>query len=1241
MFKLIKNEFIEYAHLHADENLLINRNPYLMKKLCLENPEFIKYAKFPALNMELFNIVINHKRFYKDMIKDIIYYNESFCRHPEIMKKVCSMDGTNLKDCQGKAATFENIQIALKAPLPEDKSKIKKYIRSMDLRHADPKEIKKIEEYDGATLKNVSINNVTKELMEIALNNPDPKRRADINSLYRIRDSRAMMKYACEIDGLNFIFCGRGVATRKLLKTALSHTDPKKRLTFERVPESTSFTIQYGILRELILQDERWIKLVDLEDISKNELIEILKNTSVLPPSFIIEKYKNSKTVLTTLTEEVKKDKYSKDALKKMLSFEIDRKFINSNCFKQIATMLCEKENISFDFFKYIMERAASINKEALISLEFDFLNSRYHKIYEKNGYEKLFTLIIYPHIQEKIITLSNPTKEDGTIDIELGNKRLELLSKLLDKSVIDKNGNEIKDWIPYFNAIILDVERDIEKFDYFVKHQEELTDDLLNTLTNHILGKHGFKIKTIDDLKNYEKIRNEYIESCKNSGYKDEKKTAAFEKIFGISPEMVELFNPYIVGVLISPELFHPDIVDFFKTINQISNINITDKEILEKTMNRFDSEQKLDEKSIILLRSILKKEYVKKYNETLFKTTGKEPDDILDGIKVYKVAGENGDKPFNLSIHVLSAYLHSVKIKKRSFNYKEDWNRPIISNHGICSSYIGNSFFGSAENKYTTLGFDEYEDNALLLAGPNDIYSDNVYFDTMNTEDEKSMYLMPKDMLDYTRHNHNEMVFERKDGNKKRQPSYIVLICDDYDNAIKKYKAAEKSGKYNFLRKKFEESNKTEDNVYHSIKAAKEFGIPIVVVECEKIAKFEYDKINGSSLKFSVATELTRDEIKQYFHDTITSFANHYAACQHRYPKLIDKYFNKTNTLNIMETITNKIEETRITNPELAMTILEEYENAMELERKKSEKSTYEAFPVVKALNYCNQEKMKIFLATKKEQNIICVFDGSMDMYSDRMEFLEYVNENLFYSQASIHTIQNELKIDKIKKIFSTIEEFKKEQLYLGEKPDKDFERHIEDVTLFATYIGQKNLSERDLDLLMDIIVCHKSKRINEEQYTKEELKIVQSVIDYYNYIEKGKNDHYDGTFDKIIEKLEMESETIYSARKIIKCLCDAYILDNTRLMTSDIPKIREKFNFTTSHELVEVAMQINEHYINKDLKEIALKEKPEVVEAINEVLNKTKSPKMALLRYKKNNDVTDVNNNSEEVNKNAKRR
>ena len=223
----------------------------------------------------------------------------------------------------------------------------------------------------------------------------------------------------------------------------------------DRIPQDKVLAFDYNKIKDLIQQDERWLKYVDLQTMDDKILINLIKNKKVIPTAKIIEEFKNNPEILDTILKAAKNGQYSIIEMRSMLEFTVDRKFINSKFFTELSEIICKESNIEPDFFKYIINRSIAFNSEILTTINYSLLNSRFHKIYEGNGYEKLYSICVYPDIQDMIVKIGNPKKTDGSINYDLGDKRLELLSRMLSSVLIDKNGNKIQEWIPYYNGII------------------------------------------------------------------------------------------------------------------------------------------------------------------------------------------------------------------------------------------------------------------------------------------------------------------------------------------------------------------------------------------------------------------------------------------------------------------------------------------------------------------------------------------------------------------------------------------------------------------------------------------------------------------------------------------------------------------------------------------------------------------------------------------------------------------
>lgn len=1261
MYKLLtkRQKYELKEHIKSNSSLVLNKIPSLMKKLIDEDPKFIKYVQGPAASMEIFEQVLNHPDFYIELLYDAVHYSRGIQNNYEIMKKICAMEGRLIKYCPGEIFTFELFEIALNSLNGNTSNRdIESCLSNIFLSKANPKELEKLIAYDGRLLKKLEEKCITKKMIKIAFANSNPNLIPNIKDLTNIRDSKKLMYHLCEMDGLNFIYGYEEALTGDLLKYCLNHPDPEKRLTFERIPKDFEFTLKFHEIKDLIKEDPRWLKFVDITSVNEFDLITILKRSNIAPDSEVIEHFKRNKLVLSNIINEVKKDKYTSEQLREMLSIEMDNRFIESEFFKEVSKKICELEDIDYDFFKVQASRLIKINKEAFLTLDFKILHKRFYRLYEEDSYEKLFSISTYSYIQEKILKIGNPV-EDGKTDVELGNKRIELLCRMLDSSLKYKNGEKVSDWPVYYNKIIDEYSKHPEKFDWIVKEKIELTEEQIQIFTNHILGNHKYEIHSIDDLNNYEELRNKFIEEHKNAYFSDQVKEALLEKVFGISLNSAKELIPYRTGVLLSPELFHPDIVEFIKTIDII--LKETDVKVLRKTISTFKRKDKLDEKEIINLRSLMKKQYLSEYNKSLFKPTSK-PDDNLRGVTVYKAAGELGDKEFNLCIHSLGAYFGSWGYRKVFSNFQKEWNRPEVTNHGICSSYIGNSNLGMAPTRTTILGFTNYEDGALLLSGPEDIYSSNDSFDTMGDEDRKSTYLMPKDMIDYTRYAHNEMVFERKVGPNKRQPSYIVLVVDDYEKALKQFQIQEKIGRYTLIGKlAFMNKDKEADKVYHALKAARDFKIPIVVVETEKIAKNEYKKIHDKLEEFKKKETFTRSEVKEYFHDILVEYANNHSGCRRYESKIELNYFNEEHGQIIINEIKSKIENMIIENLGQAIMLLDELKHVMDMENEKTPmngahpRPTYTTHSII---NYCNKLKDKVYERILNESNLNAVFNGHITDYNYLMEYKNYLSD-LDIEQYNFDSIVNNITESDKKNILFKIKQIEIDNLYQERKEGAHSTRHIENVILFSSIIGKDILNEKDLDLLLTAALYHDSGRVSDghvphglassliakkklkDRYNDEDIKIIRAAIEYHEMVEE-RNDQNEVNFInlyKVSKNLGLDikdNNLMERVRNIATCLKDADALDRTRFL----PNTRSFTNpnmlhHSTSKKLIKMGMQINEYYAKVDLDRVC-ETKPTLKPLIEEHILEYKSPKYTI-RAVRHNMI--LNNKEDNQTKNKK--
>ena len=177
-----------------------------------------------------------------------------------------------------------------------------------------------------------------------------------------------------------------------------------------------------------------------------------------------------------------------------------------------------------------------------------------------------------------------------------------------------------------------------------------------------------------------------------------------------------------------------------------------------------------------------------------------------------------------FNLIVHSTDAYGSMEMIND---NYFDSWNySEKTANHGICTSFISNSNLGTANVKGlgVMFGFINLNSTSISSMAPYDLMSRNN--DVQTTSNRPPMYTDIDDMVDYTRHTHNEIVLERRNISSDSkfpviQPDCIII---------------------------FEEmSDEIKQNALNAQRDFKEQGIelPIIYINRKKVVELEARKV------------------------------------------------------------------------------------------------------------------------------------------------------------------------------------------------------------------------------------------------------------------------------------------------------------------------------------------------------------------------------------------------------------
>lgn len=443
-----------------------------------------------------------------------------------------------------------------------------------------------------------------------------------------------------------------------------------------------------------------------------------------------------------------------------------------------------------------------------------------------------------------------------------------------------------------------------------------ELSSDVLNKII-YIFSNNNieYSVESLDDLNNFDKelinyINNSIEEHEKNDNNIDELKSLVLMRSYGIELEYAKyILERYYINNIIIEDYNNP-IMSIYESITHI--VNEKDKNKLLNVFNEINknSDFKLDYLFTALLEDGLRDIFLNHLNNETFKCEGKY--DEIDGVKVY-------DAGVDFKIILTSVGAYQPELETQS-NYFEYWNQKSIRSHGNCCSLVANNNLTTASIKNICLGFSNFPNGSLLLSGIYDLNSTPTSRQ-INSQDHWTTFMSANDLIDSTRSDYNELVFERRDlsedkANFKKNPDYIVFF-EEFD---KEYNLDEVDEKTKIL---LQEQQKIYMN---SIQAAKDFNVPLVKINREKCAKNEISKIENMINEYTI----TKDSA--LINRIIIEYENNRTGLSEPHDILRNKYFSTEKmeeTIKKIVEITNSITDERIRNYNL-----ESLKNTIDLE-------------------------------------------------------------------------------------------------------------------------------------------------------------------------------------------------------------------------------------------------------------------------------------------------------------------
>ena len=615
----------------------------------------------------------------------------------------------------------------------------------------------------------------------------------------------------------------------------------------------------------------------------------------------------------------------------------------------------------NFDIAEKILKQYPFNNEE----------RKKYEKLSENN--EDIATVLNPKMLSEKYDFLGE--KLDFVVNdkfvtrrlLNLSDEELELFKLLYNKA--EKNNAEILHTLNYMP--------------YWIKNCSELTSSILSNLNNNekisdeIIEKLLWvyttdknedysmkadivnKLINIDDIANLEKIIKEICDNAINEeSPKKEKdinkiKEALIMSTYGIGLDKAQdLLGAYNISEIeLNDE--NKQTMLMYLAMSQICNESSPEKLIAIYNEYTRDNSININYLRDVVFQNELRVLFAKELNNAYTSVQDFKKIDEQDAIPIYDAGTE-----FKICMTAIGAYQGNFKNQENYFDY---WNNKKILSHVNCCSLIANNNLASATISNICLGFSSFDEDMLIGGSNKDMNSTDGSEQMYGVQYWLSNLSSPENIINSTRGQYNEIDYERRDlGNGeyyKKNPDFIVFFeeFDDVDNID--------TDNLEIQQILSDEQIKWRE----SVKAAKEFGIPIVKINREKCAKSESEKIEESFQEYLETHDVT------LLSNIITNFENNRTGTrEHSY--LTQKYFSNERIQDMLDKICVSVQELqdeklkKLNAKELLKLLEREKENTERCNLIVRDKVTNEflGFDVNKYLDSIDQ-----LIETEKEKN------------------------------------------------------------------------------------------------------------------------------------------------------------------------------------------------------------------------------------------------------------------------------
>ncbi len=479
--------------------------------------------------------------------------------------------------------------------------------------------------------------------------------------------------------------------------------------------------------------------------------------------------------------------------------------------------------------------------------------------------------------------------------------KKLEVFKILYRK--IENDTQDIVSKLFYLSVNISDYEQLNENLYQYIQKGGKLNDDISNkllwlytknTLITPQTREIADNIRSVDDINNLETIIretcNKFVNAQRNREDKDIDviKESILMSTYGMTlDETRELLAKYnLSGIEVNEDNQKQCLM--YLALTEINREDNPDKLIAIYDEYTRENDIKIDYLRTAVFNGELKELFAKEFNRAFtpieqFNRLSEE-----DGISIYDAGTD-----FKICMTAIGAYQDNFSNKE---NYSTYWNSRKIMAHTSSCSLIANNNLTTAKISNICLGFSNFEEEMFYGGSNKDMASDNQYH--VMVPQLVINLSNPEELINSTRGQYNELVYERRDlGNGefyKKNPDFIVFFeeFDDLDNID--MENSEVKSILDDEKRKWQES----------LKAAKNFGVPIVKINREKCAKAENEKIK------QCFEEYLQTHDTSLLSSIITNFENNRTSTrEHSY--LIEKYFSSERLQDMLNQISSSLEK------------------------------------------------------------------------------------------------------------------------------------------------------------------------------------------------------------------------------------------------------------------------------------------------------------------------------------------